>query len=66
MSDQKTPRFTDAARQPDGGYVHSDYSDIRRTFARARSQLRQPGEDPLDPQTWIELQPVKTQGKQHD
>lgn len=50
----KTPRFTDNARQPDGGYVHSDYSDIRRTLERARYQLRQTSEDPLDPHTWIE------------
>ena len=49
----RTPRFTDMHRQPAGGYVHSDYHDIRRTFERARSKLRH-GEDPLDPSTWVE------------
>ena len=50
----RTPRFTDMHRQPAGGYVHSDYHDIRRTFARALGQQLRPGEDPLDPSTWVE------------
>ena len=50
----KTPRYTDLERFPAGGYVPASRTNIRRTFARARSQFRQFGENPLDPATWAE------------
>ena len=59
-----TPRYTDSWRYPHG-YTPAEATDIRRTFARARSQLRT-SEDPLDPRTWVEPKPEREHALDHD
>ena len=65
MSNTKTTKFTDAHRQPVGGYVDSLNTNIRATFNRVRAEIPHPGEDPLDPTTWIELQPEREPALKH-
>lgn len=35
----KTPQFTDTHKQPVGGYVPANRTDIRETFKRIKEQL---------------------------
>jgi hypothetical protein len=64
MDHEMTPRYTDLLRYPHG-YTPAVANDIRRTFERARSQLRT-REDPLDPSTWVEPQPEREPALDHD
>ena len=57
------PRYTDFWAKSGRRYVPAIETDVAKTIARARREMRRAGEDPLDHTTWpAELQPPEPLG----